>query len=192
MFVIENIQVYFDECSACINERNLNINRLFSNITFLQQLLHLILNDMKFAIKICSIPNISHLKPIRLNTSYAQKSNSKYIYPTIPFENNVIKSTSVNHFTTEFDLFQTQETSTDTQTSSYIEQTTQSPVHIPISTKLSTTVRQRSSVRSSVLTKTTSIMFQFLPFRPLTTISSSRSTWSNPMIKTITNRSKSP
>ena len=193
MFIIENIQVYFDECSACINERNLNINRLFSNIISLQQLLHLILNDIKFSIKICSIPNISHLTPIRLNSSYAQKLNSngngKYIYPTIPFENNLIKSTSVNHLTTEFDLFQTQETSTDTQTSSYIEQTTQSPVHIPITTKLSTTIRQRSSVRSTVLTKPTSIMFQFLPFRPSTTISSSRSTLFSP---TIANRSKSP
>ena len=53
------------------------------------------------------------------------------------------KSNSVVKWFTEVDLFQTQETSTDTQTSSYIEQTTQSPVHIPISTKLSTTVRQR-------------------------------------------------
>jgi hypothetical protein len=120
--------------------------------------------------KICSLPNIPNLTPIRSNISYAQKltsslrlanTNVKYsisstiVAPMIAFE---------SQFTTEFDLLQT--------TVSFIDsQTTESST----STKR-TTSHKRSTIKSTAPAKTTSHRFQFLPFRPSTTISPSNLT----------------
>ena len=49
--------------------------RLFSNINALQELIHLLLNDLNRFIEICSIPNISQLKPVQLNISDTGKNS---------------------------------------------------------------------------------------------------------------------
>ncbi|CAF3739960.1 unnamed protein product [Rotaria sordida] len=77
ILIIQNIQIYFDQCSNCINERNFILRRLFFNITAFQQSFYLLLNNLHISIQICSTLNIYRfIVPIRLNISYGQKINS--------------------------------------------------------------------------------------------------------------------
>jgi hypothetical protein len=60
--MVQNIQVYFDECSTCAGARNLAIRRALANITAFQQPLNLITNDgsgSEVSTQICSTPNIT-------------------------------------------------------------------------------------------------------------------------------------
>ena len=59
ILVLENVQVYFDQCSICLNERNTNLKRSFSNISNFRQPVHLILNNIRRSAQICSTPSLS-------------------------------------------------------------------------------------------------------------------------------------
>ena len=60
IFIIRNIQVYFDHCSTCTNQRNVLLRGLFFNQTAFKEPFYLVLNNRYFFAQICSIPNISH------------------------------------------------------------------------------------------------------------------------------------
>ena len=60
IFIIRNIQVYFDHCSTCTNQRNVLLRGLFFNQTAFKEPFYLLLNNRYFFAQICSIPNISH------------------------------------------------------------------------------------------------------------------------------------
>ena len=60
IFIIQNIQVYFDHCSTCINQRNGVLRRLFFDRTAFKEPLYLLLNNRYFFARVCSIPNITH------------------------------------------------------------------------------------------------------------------------------------
>ncbi len=67
VFVIRNIQVYFDQCSTCAGARNLAIRRSLVNITAFQQSLSLSTssgNSSQVTAEICSTPNITRLSKI--------------------------------------------------------------------------------------------------------------------------------
>ncbi|CAF4272616.1 unnamed protein product [Rotaria magnacalcarata] len=58
MFLIfQNIQIYFNGCSNCANERNSILRRSFFNLTAFRQPFHLLFNDHPTFIHICSTPN---------------------------------------------------------------------------------------------------------------------------------------
>jgi len=64
VFVVRNVQIYFDECSTCAGARNLALRRLLANITALQRSLNLFVNNgttTQVSAQICSTPNITRL-----------------------------------------------------------------------------------------------------------------------------------
>ncbi|CAF3717440.1 unnamed protein product [Rotaria sp. Silwood1] len=80
ILIIQNIQIYFDQCLNCTNERNIILRHLFFNITTFQQSFYLLLNNLHISIQICSTLNIFRfIVPIRLNISNEQKINSSLI-----------------------------------------------------------------------------------------------------------------
>ncbi|CAF0764102.1 unnamed protein product [Adineta ricciae] len=86
IFVVRNIQVYFDYCSTCAGSRNLALRRALSNITAFQQPLELLLNSAgqaKVATEICSVPTMSRLIiPVQLSILQAERINSSLIHTT--------------------------------------------------------------------------------------------------------------
>ncbi|CAF2037765.1 unnamed protein product [Rotaria magnacalcarata] len=63
-FTIQNIQIYFDACSACISSRNAALRRSLSNLTAFQTPLSLAAssaNGSQVSLDVCSTPNITAL-----------------------------------------------------------------------------------------------------------------------------------
>ncbi|CAF3190004.1 unnamed protein product, partial [Rotaria sp. Silwood2] len=80
ILIIENIQIYFDQCSNCTIERNFILRHLFFNITSFRQPFYLLLNNLRISIQICSTLNIFRsIGPIRFNISYEHKINSSLL-----------------------------------------------------------------------------------------------------------------
>ncbi|CAF1007710.1 unnamed protein product [Adineta steineri] len=178
IFIIENIQVYFDECFVCKQERNLVLYHSFFNITSFQQPLHLILNNFNILAHICSTPNSSHSSKNNTNSksmstyleTSTQISRTKFtstntILSTNPFE-RIIDSISTNNHpveTTEESLsFTTDHVPT---TSKHLETTTQ----FLTSLKLTSNRRSSTTTNTNLFQKPPASIFQFLPFRPSTT-----------------------
>ncbi|CAF0794350.1 unnamed protein product [Adineta steineri] len=170
IFIIENIQVYFDQCLVCKHERNLVLYHSFFNITSFQQPLHLILNNFNILTHICSTPN-SYIQKNKTNFKTStqiprtKSTSTNTALSTDPFE-RIIDSISTNNHpveTTEESLsFTTDPLPT---TSKNLETTTQ----FLTSLKLTSNRRSSTTTNTNLFQKTPPSIFQFLPFRPSTT-----------------------
>lgn len=61
VFIFQNLQIYFNNCLTCIDQRNLLLNNLFFNLTNFQKPFDLLLNNEHVFTKVCSIINVYHL-----------------------------------------------------------------------------------------------------------------------------------
>ncbi|CAM4849372.1 unnamed protein product, partial [Rotaria magnacalcarata] len=97
-FTIQNIQIYFDACSACISSRNAALRRSLSNLTAFQTPLSLAAssaNGSQVSLDVCSTPNITALYvPVVLSISEAQQISSSLIAATASTVTTVTTSTA--------------------------------------------------------------------------------------------------
>ncbi|CAF0894580.1 unnamed protein product [Adineta steineri] len=161
IFIIENIQVYFDQCLVCKHERNLVLYHAFFNITSFQQPLHLILNNFNILTRICSTPN-SYIQQNNTNFKTStqiprtKSTSTNTILSTDPFE-RIIDSISTDSHpveTTEESLsFTTDHVPT---TSKHLETTTQ----FLTSLKLTSNRRSSTTTNTRLFQKTSPTNFQ--------------------------------
>ncbi|CAM4891111.1 unnamed protein product [Rotaria socialis] len=84
--IFQNIQIYFNGCSNCADERNSILRRSFFNLTAFRQPFHLLFNDHPTFIYICSAPNtVRFILPIR-------DDNPKLMYSTIKSSSSSLKT----------------------------------------------------------------------------------------------------
>ncbi|CAF1571841.1 unnamed protein product, partial [Adineta steineri] len=175
LFIIQNIQVYFDYCSTCTGSRNLALRRSLGNLTAFQQPLNLLINNgsmSKVSTQLCSAPTISSLiVPVRLSILQAQQINSSllaietystttttevrssystYIYPKRPTTGR-----SSNIFTSRSISTQKRRITTSTTTTTLPPMETTLPVVTTIVNDISTAIFTTSSAITTDGTPTT-------------------------------------
>ncbi|CAF1469675.1 unnamed protein product, partial [Adineta steineri] len=174
LFIIQNIQVYFDYCSTCTGSRNLALRRSLGNLTAFQQPLNLLINNgsmSKVSTQLCSAPTISSLiVPVRLSILQAQQINSSLLpietYSTTPTEISSSYSTyiypkrpttgrSSNIFTSRSISTQKRRTTTSTTTTTLPPMETTLPIVTTIVNDISTAIFTTSSTITTDGTPTT-------------------------------------
>ncbi|CAF4180329.1 unnamed protein product, partial [Adineta steineri] len=174
LFIIQNIQVYFDYCSTCTGSRNLALRRSLGNLTAFQQPLNLLINNgstSKVSTQLCSAPTISSLiVPVRLSILQAQQINasllpietystttteihssySTYIYPKRPTTGR-----SSNIFTSRSISTQKRRITTSTTTTTLPPMETTLPIVTTIVNDISTATFTTSSTITTDGTPTT-------------------------------------
>ncbi|CAF1278071.1 unnamed protein product, partial [Didymodactylos carnosus] len=87
-FIIRDIQVYFDQCDSCIDQRNLLLRKFLTNSSAFKIPLNLEINmNIPVSFNICSTSNISRwIAPMRLSDSLEAVSQSSTILPQLTSE----------------------------------------------------------------------------------------------------------
>ncbi|UJR22520.1 hypothetical protein I4U23_025570 [Adineta vaga] len=183
VFIIQNLQIYFDQCSSCVNKRQQALHRSFFNLKTFQQPLHLIINNFNVYPQICSTPYPSRsIVPNRLSNSHLSSNNTSY---KSNLQNTLLRNTTAlmhqSERITKPSSSSTNNSIKTTTKSSKVTITQRNPHQKsnPISTK-SVVSRQQSKITPKTSVRSTvPEMFQFLPFRPSTSYFSQHNTLFN-------------